>query len=200
MNTGMQDAFNLAWKLAMVIHGVAGEHLLDSYSPERSAVGDEVLKAAGRLTAIGTLRNPAAQVIRNSVAHVMLGLRPVQHAFADNMTEVDIGYPNSPLNGPSTPGASPKPGERVAPISGQKPVGSEQTPRFALFADKTPLTQSLIGRFDGLVESDIRPALQADVILLVRPDGYVACATKDAAAVAAYLDGLKSTAPLQQNA
>src|SRR6202041_233601 len=50
MNTGMQDAFNLAWKLALVARGSGNEHLLDSYSAERSAVGDEVLKAADRLT------------------------------------------------------------------------------------------------------------------------------------------------------
>jgi 2-polyprenyl-6-methoxyphenol hydroxylase-like FAD-dependent oxidoreductase len=42
MNTGMQDAFNLAWKLAMVAHGAAMLSLLDSYSVERSAVGDRV--------------------------------------------------------------------------------------------------------------------------------------------------------------
>src|SRR5271166_4285532 len=67
MNTGMQDAFNLFWKLALVIRGTCNESLLDSYSPERSTVGDEVLKAAGRLTAIGTLKNPVAQTVRNMV-------------------------------------------------------------------------------------------------------------------------------------
>ena len=40
MNTGMQDAFNLSWKLAMVARGIAKPSLLDSYSVERSAVGD----------------------------------------------------------------------------------------------------------------------------------------------------------------
>src|SRR6202041_2890928 len=58
MNTGMQDAFNLAWKLALVISKSCGDSLLDSFSPERSGVGDEVLKQAGRLTAVGTLKNP----------------------------------------------------------------------------------------------------------------------------------------------
>ena len=76
MNTGMQDAFNLSWKLAMVIRGMCGEQLLDSYSPERSAVGDEVLKSAARLTTIGTTRNIVAQTIRNIVGHAMLGLGP----------------------------------------------------------------------------------------------------------------------------
>ena len=139
MNTGMQDAFNLAWKLALVIHGKAAEHLLDSYSPERSGVGDEVLKAAGRLTAVGTMRNPVAQTVRNLVGQVMLGLGPVQHAFADNMTEVAIGYPRSPLNGPSLGGVGPKPGQRVAPVAGQVPVGSGGTPRFAAVREGAPL-------------------------------------------------------------
>ncbi len=67
MNTGMQDAFNLAWKLALVIEGSAQPSLLDSYSPERSAVGDRVLKNAGRLTEAAILRNPVLQGIRNTV-------------------------------------------------------------------------------------------------------------------------------------
>ena len=50
MNTGMQDAFNLAWKLALVIEGAARPSLLDSYSRERSAVGDRVLRNAGLMT------------------------------------------------------------------------------------------------------------------------------------------------------
>ena len=112
MNTGMQDAFNLAWKLALVVLKTCDEHLLDSYSPERSAVGDEVLKSAARLTAVGITKNPVAQAVRNVAGHVMLGLRPVQRAFADNMSEVTIGYPKSPLNGASLGGAGPKPGER----------------------------------------------------------------------------------------
>jgi 2-polyprenyl-6-methoxyphenol hydroxylase-like FAD-dependent oxidoreductase len=106
MNTGMQDAFNLAWKLALVMHGTCGEDVLDSYSPERSAVGDEVLKAAGRLTAVATLKNPIAQSARNLVGHLLLGLAPVQHAVANTVTELSIGYPATPLNGPPCPAAT----------------------------------------------------------------------------------------------
>ena len=128
MNTGMQDAFNLAWKLALVVHGTCGEQLLDSYSPERSHVGDKVLKSAGRLTAVGTMKNPVAQAVRNLVGHLVFGLAPVQHAFADNMTEVTIGYPESPLNGPAQGGSGPKPGDRVVPGAGLVPVGSGSIP------------------------------------------------------------------------
>src|SRR5262249_10308157 len=96
MNTGMQDAFNLAWKLAMVCRGNAAAQLLDSYSVERSAVGDEVLKAAGRLTAVAVLRNHTAQSIRNWVGHALLGFAPFRQAMVDTMTEKSIGYKHSP--------------------------------------------------------------------------------------------------------
>jgi 2-polyprenyl-6-methoxyphenol hydroxylase-like FAD-dependent oxidoreductase len=47
MNTGMQDACNLAWKLALVVRGTCSAELLDSYSSERSPIADEVLKVTG---------------------------------------------------------------------------------------------------------------------------------------------------------
>ena len=190
MNTGMQDAFNLAWKLALVVRGTCGEHLLDSYSPERSAVGDEVLKATGRLTAVGTLRNPVAQGVRNLVGHLLLGLAPVRQAVADTMTEVSIGYPGSPLNGPSLRGG-PAPGERVVPVVGQAQVGSGRTPLFALFAKRTTATADLLRRFEGLLDPDVRPPFREGGIWLVRPDGYAACSTEDARVVADYLEHLQ---------
>ncbi len=190
MNTGMQDAFNLAWKLAMVVRKACGERLLDSYSPERSAVGDEVLNAAGRLTTIGTLRNPAAQTLRNLVGHIMLGFSAVQHAFADTMSETAIHYPHSPLNGPGLKAAQPKPGDRVTPIDGQTPVGSGRAPQFALFAPQTAETVGLVKTFARILDAEIRPPLHEQGIWLVRPDGYVACSASDVTAVADYLKAL----------
>src|SRR5262249_11812484 len=98
MNTGMQDAFNLAWKLSLVIAGNAKPSLLDSYSPERSRVGDAVLRNAGRLTEAAMLRNPLAQGLRNTVLKFALGFPQIQHIFADRLAELDIGYPDSPLS------------------------------------------------------------------------------------------------------
>ena len=135
------------------------------------------------------MRNPVAQTVRNLVGHVMLGLGPVQHAFADTMTEVTIGYPESPLNGPSLGGSGPKPGERVVPIAGQVPVGSGSMPRFALFADKTSATADLLRQFEGLLDPDIRPPTEGG-IWLVRPDGYVACSARGQDLIAKYLESL----------
>jgi 2-polyprenyl-6-methoxyphenol hydroxylase-like FAD-dependent oxidoreductase len=191
MNTGMQDAFNLAWKLALVARGSCDEHLLDSYSVERSAVGDEVLKAADRLTLIGTMKNPALQSIRNFVGHLAFGLPPLEHAFADTMTEVAIGYRRSPLNGPGLHGGlGPKPGERVVPTGDTTPPGSGGKPLFALFAEQNGPVANLLERFRGVLDPEVRKPFGPDGIWLVRPDGYMACSAQDAGTIAEYLDRL----------
>jgi 2-polyprenyl-6-methoxyphenol hydroxylase-like FAD-dependent oxidoreductase len=189
MNTGMQDAFNLAWKLALVVRNNCADTLLDSYSVERSAVGEIVLKTAGRLTTIATLRNHVAQEIRNLVGHIALGLAPVQRALADTMSEVSVGYPNSPLNGPAL-ADGPKPGARVVPVAGQPPAGSGAVPRFALFAPENAAVAALIQQYSALLDPLVRPPLRASGMWLVRPDGYVACASADATVIERYLGRL----------
>jgi 2-polyprenyl-6-methoxyphenol hydroxylase-like FAD-dependent oxidoreductase len=190
MNTGMQDAFNLAWKLALVTQGSCAEPLLDSYGAERSAVGDAVLKSAGRLTTIGTLRNPVLQTVRNVVGHAMLGLASVQSAFADNMSELSIGYANSPLNGSAHTQDGLKPGQRMPPAEGRKPVGSGATPRFALVAAPSTEISQLLTRFSKILDPELCSPDRRDGIWLVRPDGYVACSSMKAEDIARYLTDL----------
>lgn len=194
MNTGMQDAFNLSWKLALVCRGVcAADRLLDSYSLERSAVGAQVLAAAGRLTALGVMRNHTAQTVRNLLGGFLFGLAPVRRAMANTLAEVSIGYAHSPLNGPRTHGpGGPAPGERVPPIGGQIPVGAGDAPRFALFAPSGDAVARLIRDHRDLLEPAVRPPLGGDGMWLVRPDGYAALAARDGdvRAVADYLRSL----------
>jgi hypothetical protein len=196
MNTGMQDAFNLAWKLALVCRGDATEPLLDSFSAERSAVGEEVLKAAGRLTMVATMRNRTAQTVRNLLGRLLLGLAPVRKAMVNTMSEVSVGYDHSTLNGPGLHrGDIPAPGRRLEPTAGQTPVGSGTTPRFALFAAQSSKVSALATRFPNLIDAEIRTPLDPDVILLVRPDGYVACAAKpdNLIVISDYLDAIDAT-------
>ncbi|MBN9524262.1 FAD-dependent monooxygenase [bacterium] len=116
MNTGMQDAFNLAWKLAQVIRGRAAPELLDTYTPEREAVGRLVLKRAGMMTRMATMRNPVAQFFRNRLLGVLGRVTPFPRVLASNLSQLTINYPNSPLNaadpGPGFAGGVP-PGDRV---------------------------------------------------------------------------------------
>jgi hypothetical protein len=176
MNTGMQDAFNLAWKLALTSKGRATETLLDSYSPERSYVGDKVLKNAERLTVIGTTRSPVVRTVRDVVGHLALGLAHVQHNLADTMTEVSVGYPESPLNaGSASRLTGPAPGQRVM---SDRSFGADGEPRFALMAVGEAAT-SLIERHADVLETALRSPPDPGCVWLVRPDGYVVVAAKN---------------------
>jgi 2-polyprenyl-6-methoxyphenol hydroxylase-like FAD-dependent oxidoreductase len=181
MNTGIQDAFNLAWKLAMVSRGLADEEtLLGSYSAERSPIADDVLKGAGRITEVALMRGDFKQAVRNRITSFVFGLSPVKKKMADVLTEVSIGYPESPLNGGGEyAGAGPKEGER-APIDVDNPcVGAGDTPRFALYADGSDRRGSaLIARYSDLLEPNMRAPFERDGLWLVRPDGYVSLATR----------------------
>jgi 2-polyprenyl-6-methoxyphenol hydroxylase-like FAD-dependent oxidoreductase len=98
MNTGMQDAFNLAWKLALADRGQGkSDVLLDSYSNERTVIGDQVLRGAERLTTFATLRNPVAQHVRNHVAGILTSFGFVQDKLKNAICELSINYRNGPL-------------------------------------------------------------------------------------------------------
>ena len=99
--------------------------------------------------------------------------------MVDNMNELSVHYTKSPLNGSTARGiAGPKPGERVAPVEGQDPIGSGNAPRFALFAAPSGDIDGLIERFPDLLDSKVRPPINERGIWLVRPDGYVACSAR----------------------
>jgi 2-polyprenyl-6-methoxyphenol hydroxylase-like FAD-dependent oxidoreductase len=117
MNTGMQDTWNLAWKLALVHTGRARPSLLDSYTPERGEVGEYVLRQAARMTRLATLRNPFGQFFRNRAVEVVSRLAAFRRGFVNYLTEMAVHYPHSPLNGESPrSGWAPegiRPGDRV---------------------------------------------------------------------------------------
>ena len=168
MNTGMQDAFNLSWKLAMVIRGQARPGVLDSYTPERSAVGDMVLRNATRLTDMATLAHPGAQAARNLVLRFVLGFHAMQDRMAATMSEVEIAYAKSPLS------AGRHAGDRLPPEHYDgPPPGSGTMPRFVLFAADGEKGVSLAARFPGVLDPRPRTPPDAQSLLIVRPDGYV---------------------------
>jgi 2-polyprenyl-6-methoxyphenol hydroxylase-like FAD-dependent oxidoreductase len=192
MNTGIQDACNLAWKLALVHRRIcAAEPLLDSYSVERSAVAKLVLEATGRTTAMGLMRGEIKQSIRNHIASLVFGLSPVRKAMADMLTEVSIGYPHSPLNANSSHvHGGPAAGERAPIRADERPVGAGATPLFAIFAEADDAASQLVARYPDLLEPTVRQPFHEGGLWLIRPDGYTALATRHDRwdEVAAYLD------------
>jgi hypothetical protein len=97
MNTGIQDAANLAWKLALVVQGRADAGLLDTYHDERHPVGAQVVRATTVLTDVGTASGPAAAV-RDAALFVVGHVHRVGDAVATKMAELTIGYRDSALS------------------------------------------------------------------------------------------------------
>jgi 2-polyprenyl-6-methoxyphenol hydroxylase-like FAD-dependent oxidoreductase len=198
MNTGMQDACNLAWKLALVCRGLAApEPLLGSYSTERSEIGRKVLRDAGRLTAMATLKGGVLQTLRNHAASLALGLSPVRRVMTNAMAELSIGYPDGPLTrADGGHRGGPAAGERAPVAIAGRAVGSGDRPRFALFAQADSGCAALIARHGDLLEKEARAPFGASGIWLVRPDGYVAmtAGAGDWVTVGAYLDWIAGAA------
>lgn len=185
MNTGMQDAFNLGWKLALTWQQPGSPTLLDSYSPERSAIGEQVLRNAGNLTKIATLRNPILQELR-SLAVTTLGKIPaLRQRLVDQLTELDLNYRGIGLTvNPPPRGASRRPacGDRAPdlPLRSADPRASRLhqilgTGRFAVVsvgAARVSLPdalKSLAIAADAGESADY----ESGHLYLIRPDAYV---------------------------
>lgn len=97
MNTGMQDAFNLAWKLALVVRGFCAPPLLASYHEERAPVAAQVLNLTDRITRMATMRNSVAQSVRDFLLPVVSGIDFVSERVADRLSELAVNYRRSAL-------------------------------------------------------------------------------------------------------
>jgi 2-polyprenyl-6-methoxyphenol hydroxylase-like FAD-dependent oxidoreductase len=95
MNTGIQDAFNLGWKLALVAQGAAAPRLLESYEAERMPVARSVLNLTDRLTRTGTAQSPATKQLRDWLVPLLTGIPFLKDAMAERMAEVSIDYRGS---------------------------------------------------------------------------------------------------------
>ncbi len=102
MNTGLQDAFNLAWKLAFVIQGREGKELLETYESERQRVGERLLKATEIATSVATLKNRLALILRGWVAPWLLNRKWVQKKLTRAISQLDIKYGKKGIRAPNT--------------------------------------------------------------------------------------------------
>jgi len=92
LNTGVQDAYNLAWKLAQVLHGQAPENLLDTYQAERHPVGQQVMCSSDILLRTTLLPNTAVRTGRNFAVRTLVPLPPLQHMISENLSGLGISY------------------------------------------------------------------------------------------------------------
>ncbi len=217
MNTGVQDAWNLAWKLALAVRGVAAPGLLDSYNAERLPIGEEVVGRTVRHARAGLENDP-----------------DVQQTVLLREAQLLLGYRDSPVVGGGS-GAGPQPGDRAPDAAGLVRDGMNAPLRlFDLFAGTDhvllmyltrpgehswadELAVRACSRAHGMlrtyavldsamepvelpvpvvrdVEGTFRETYRAEhgASFLVRPDGYLSCCTRraDPASVLAVLGHL----------
>ena len=97
MNTGIQDACNLAWKLALVADGRGRPELLDSYQAERHPVGEKLLWATTGFTRVVLWRNPVAEAVRNCAASILTAFDAVLDRIRMAGSELGVRYRGSPI-------------------------------------------------------------------------------------------------------
>lgn len=177
MNTGIQDAVNLSWKLAHALRSGGAERLLDSYHDERHPVGAQVVALTTAITRVGTLHHPLAQRVRNTLLHFGMEITPLVEQMADTIEQQRVHYRRSPI------------------VSGH---GRALHPGDFLHLPETDVGRALAGASDHLVirppqtgppgsnGCTFLPVTAADVaaledaaglsaagVLVVRPDGYI---------------------------
>ncbi|WP_033441814.1 FAD-dependent monooxygenase [Saccharothrix sp. NRRL B-16314] len=158
MNTGLGDAENLAWRLALVVAGRAGDRLLDGYQAERRPVAEEVLGATSGLTGLVLGESPVARLVRDRVLFPLMTLPPVEKAMWERASQLKTSYARSPF------GRSPRVGDRVPEFAA--------TDRFGwTLASPGDDTCAAVVR-DAL--GDVRHVHRDGDALLVRPDGHLA--------------------------
>ena len=180
LNTGVQDAMNLGWKLARVVHGTSPESLLDSYQAERHPVGARVLKNTMALTALGR-GDARSDALRDTVSELMQ-MREPRRRYAAMMCGLDVHYDLGE--------GHPLLGRRMPDLDLVTERGDTRV--FSLMHDAQPLLIELgdvdsldlgpwtdrirrVGaRYEGPWELPAIGVVSAPAAVLVRPDGHVA--------------------------
>lgn len=169
LNLGVQDAFNLGWKLAAEVHGWAPEGLLDSYHRERHPVGAAVLdNTRAQITLLGT--DPGATALRALYTKLM-GFEEVNRYMTGMITALDIRYDvgeGHALLGRRMPDVELKDGRRLYSLMHQGR---------GLLVDRTGRLSAAgwADRVDHVVGGE---DLDVPAVLL-RPDGHVVWAGED---------------------
>ncbi|WP_225832109.1 FAD-dependent monooxygenase [Streptomyces sp. NK08204] len=178
MNTGLQDAANLGWKLAAVVGGHADPGLLDTYESERHPIGKAVLRSSGGLVRLAMAKGPWQLAARFLLAAFVNTVGPVRRKALGQVTGIGYRYP-------APRGAHRLTGHRVPDVAlagGGRLYEALRGGRFVLITPE-PRQSYEAGRAERLAV--VRWAGDRRTSVLVRPDGYVAWAADPAGAAAA---------------
>jgi 2-polyprenyl-6-methoxyphenol hydroxylase-like FAD-dependent oxidoreductase len=180
LNTGVQDAVNLGWKLAQVVKRTSPESLLDTYHAERHPVAARVLRKTMAQVALMRV-DDRTEALRDTVAE-MLAFDEPRKRFAAMMSGLDIHYDlgeGHPLLGRRMPDldlvTNDGPLRVFTLLHDARPVllnlGDPRGFDITRLADRVQLIDA---RYDGTWELPALGAVTAPAAVLIRPDGYVA--------------------------
>lgn len=192
LNTGLQDAMNLGWKLAAAVNGWAPPGLLDSYDEERNPVGravtenTEVQTLLAELALVPQYQRPAAAL--RELFDELLRMEEVNRKLAARVSALGTAYP------PASPGADPLVGARM-PDLGLTTAASQPVRVYELLhqgrfvhldlAADPELSEAVTGWGSRVIavtvtKRDDHADLEGVTEVLVRPDGHIAWATRTA--------------------
>jgi len=179
LNTGVQDAVNLGWKLAQVIKGTSPDELLDTYNAERHPVAARVLRMTMAQVALRR-QDDRTKAVREAMAE-MLGMDEPRRRYAGVMSGLDIRYDlgeGHPLLGLRMPDldlvTANGPGRMFSLLHDARPVllNLGEPGRF----DITPWgeVQLIDASYEGVWKVPVLGEVAPPEAVLVRPDGHVA--------------------------
>jgi 2-polyprenyl-6-methoxyphenol hydroxylase-like FAD-dependent oxidoreductase len=113
MNTSIQDAFNLAWKLAYVIKGRTHPDLLDTYNMERHPVAESLLAGTDQAYTRILAANDLAKYAVRTLGPVLLASETVRNKMREVLEEIGINYRSGPLSTDCGDGSEPQAGDRA---------------------------------------------------------------------------------------
>jgi 2-polyprenyl-6-methoxyphenol hydroxylase-like FAD-dependent oxidoreductase len=177
MNTGLQDAWNLAWKLDLDVRGHATDELLASYTLERTPIVKGVIEMTDLMTRALSARNPVARAVRDTAIPIASRLPAFQHAFVQRLSGLGNNYKGSPIVEGS--------GRRYFDDSLRGGQGIASRFLLMLGVDADAATHAAAAELStALPEAlDVR-SYAGEGIILLRPDGYVAYEAPKAGAAA----------------
>jgi len=194
MNTGIQDGYNLAWKLALVLRGEASPRILDTYNEERVEVAERLLETTDRM--FDLLVNPAwllsfvRRHIFPHVANFLVGLDSVNQFIFPLISQIGISYHGHSLSVDTEDGFEVRAGDRMpyVMIDGKGIYDWLHAPKFHLLTfsndlePNEPNNKAIQKEFGSLVDYLVFPlrqrvtevfGSQKPFSVLLRPDNYI---------------------------
>jgi 2-polyprenyl-6-methoxyphenol hydroxylase-like FAD-dependent oxidoreductase len=191
MNTGIQDAINLGWKLALVYRGVAADELLETYNEERLPIIHDLVYRTERATDVVNSNSHFVHTLLRQVLPLAFRFDAIPRAGARVVSELSANYRKSSLSGKTDGTGTVHAGDRfpdivIADGENARALDVLDPSKFTILAigdadisglrHLTPYEALYVERRVPTPSAALAAALGDATVAVVRPDGYLLCA------------------------